>query len=311
MEIYAVTSTSDGRLYAYCQEQHVVVGSLEDGAVKISMEGHLADVTTIRFFPSNQVLLSGASDFQARIWSVEDGSNPVTLVGHTGGVTDIAIVARGRNVLTSSRDGTVRLWHCGSASTIAVICTYSAPVTSMIVTTLPSHYEVASHQLDAREVETGDKMVIVGLDNGSVRGIHLGTRKELFVINSAGSKVSALEYDPGTSIILVADTGGVIRVYEPFTLDQPSLQWQRSDHAITSLTVERVNNGLHAYVSSADGSIYRTDDIVGALKGNGGLRLAIEYSGNELEHVNSIALACAEPAGTHRLLCCNREGYIK
>jgi proteasomal ATPase-associated factor 1 len=83
------------------------------------------------------VILSGASDFQLRIWSALDGSNPVTLKGHTKGVTDSAIIDKGRNVLckfifryilfkvcyllifiltqwiASARDGTIRLWECG------------------------------------------------------------------------------------------------------------------------------------------------------------------------------------------------------
>jgi hypothetical protein len=32
------------------------------------------------------VLLSGATDFQVKIWSILDGSNPVTLKGHTAGM---------------------------------------------------------------------------------------------------------------------------------------------------------------------------------------------------------------------------------
>lgn len=57
------------------------------------MQGHLDDVTTVQFFPSDQVILSGGADFQIKIWSAIDGSNPVTLVGHTSGIYSFAIVA--------------------------------------------------------------------------------------------------------------------------------------------------------------------------------------------------------------------------
>lgn len=67
------------------------------------LRGHIGEITTLQFFPSGQgmqykkerrymmislidcrtVLLSGATDFQLKIWSILDGSNPVTLKGHT------------------------------------------------------------------------------------------------------------------------------------------------------------------------------------------------------------------------------------
>lgn len=51
----------------------------------MTLKGHLSDVTTVQFFPSNLVVLTGGSDFLLKIWSVLNGSNPVTLQGHTSG----------------------------------------------------------------------------------------------------------------------------------------------------------------------------------------------------------------------------------
>lgn len=49
------------------------------------LTGHVGDLTTTRFFPSGQVILSGGTDMQSKIWGL-DGSNPVTLKGHTRGL---------------------------------------------------------------------------------------------------------------------------------------------------------------------------------------------------------------------------------
>lgn len=87
----------------------------------MTLKGHLSDVTTVQFFPSNLVVLTGGADFQIKIWSILDGSNPVTLQGHTSGkekecvqfmrlaglsyissciaITSTAIISQGRNVL--------------------------------------------------------------------------------------------------------------------------------------------------------------------------------------------------------------------
>ncbi|KAI9491452.1 WD40-repeat-containing domain protein [Zychaea mexicana] len=312
--ILAIDATSDGQLYAYSSEQHIVVAALGDNETRqMIMQGHLADVTAVRFFPSNQVLLSGASDFRAKIWSIQDGSNPVTLTGHTAGITDLAIVSRGKNVLTSSRDGTIRLWHCGTGSTISVLGNYNVPVTTMTLESLPSNYKPADQaQLDEREFETADKMILVGLNDGSVRGIHLGTKQEFFSIQSGYDKVSALKYDTKSSILLVATMNGLVQAYELVDPSKPRLQWQRSDHAVTALVIHRTaDDALLAYVSNADGSIYCTNDLISVMKDDGDLALSTEYSGNELEPINSIVLAATESDDKTQILCCNREGYIK
>ncbi|KAI9274682.1 WD40-repeat-containing domain protein [Phascolomyces articulosus] len=349
--VLAIDASHEGRLCAYTQEQHIIVASIQDGETQTIMKGHVADVTTVRFFPSNQeevgrrtMLLSGGSDFQAKIWSVDDGSNPVTLTGHTAGITDLAIVSVGRNVLSmwqnleierknltypylytkaffcrwyiklaSSKDGTIRLWHCGSGASIAVLGNYQVPVTTMILTSLPDNYEpVDLSTLDEREVDTGDKLVLVGLNDGSVRGIHLGTKEEIFSIETDATKVSALQYDPITKIVLVGGENGIVEVFELSNLDRPKLEWQRSDHAVTGLGIRRSNDGeVFVFVSNADGSIYSTNNLLNAVQNNSNLQVSTEYSGNELESINDISLITENFANKHQLLCCNREGYIK
>jgi WD40 repeat protein len=64
----------------------------------LPLQGHVADVTSVRFFPSSQVILTGSLDFTLRVWSI-GGRCAAVLRGHRGGVEDVAIVGRGRNVL--------------------------------------------------------------------------------------------------------------------------------------------------------------------------------------------------------------------
>jgi len=85
-----VSSGDDGTL---------LIWDTSSGVLRHSLEGHISDVNTCRFFPSGKVVLSGGADLRLKIWSAEDGSCPVTLKGHTGGVVDTAVVDRGRNIL--------------------------------------------------------------------------------------------------------------------------------------------------------------------------------------------------------------------
>ncbi|SCW01002.1 LAFE_0D02916g1_1 [Lachancea fermentati] len=86
--------------------------------LNLQLTGHYSDITSVKFFPSQKVLLSSSSDMQVKIWSLDDGSNPRTLAEHRAAVTCTGIVDRGRNILTGSEDGTIKLWECGSGEVI-------------------------------------------------------------------------------------------------------------------------------------------------------------------------------------------------
>lgn len=75
---------------------------------------------------------------------------------------------------------------------------YKFAINKMILTQLPTQYKPAEIEtlgryrqsrefdyisltklIDPMEVDTADKLVLVALDDGSVRGIHVGTKKEV------------------------------------------------------------------------------------------------------------------------------------
>jgi len=78
---------------------------------------HAAYVSSLRFFPSSQVLLTAGADFTLHVLPAEqvEAVNPVSpvrsLKGHSRTVTDMAIISKGRNVLSSAK---VRLDSQGS-----------------------------------------------------------------------------------------------------------------------------------------------------------------------------------------------------
>lgn len=74
----------------------------------MTLKGHLSDVTTVQFFPSNLVVLTGGSDFLLKIWSVLNGSNPVTLQGHTSGMSLILK----KMISINKIYGYSNYWHC-------------------------------------------------------------------------------------------------------------------------------------------------------------------------------------------------------
>ncbi|EEY54253.1 uncharacterized protein PITG_07856 [Phytophthora infestans T30-4] len=169
-------------------ERYVVVGG-SDGvcmlwdsqnrAQMLPLQGHVADVTSARFFPSSQVVLTGSLDFTLRIWSVH-GRCAAVMKGHVGGVEDVAIVGRGRNVLSCGTDGLIQLWNCGTQDVIAKWANDDqSPVHCLSVMDDTAQLLAEGDYLPTtseNEAETDGKVLFAGLDNGETLGVDIRAR---------------------------------------------------------------------------------------------------------------------------------------
>lgn len=71
-----VSSSEDGKLWVW---------DADTGETRRSLDGHVGDVNTCRYFPSGIVVLSAGADLRLKIWSAQDGSCARTLTGHRRG----------------------------------------------------------------------------------------------------------------------------------------------------------------------------------------------------------------------------------
>lgn len=225
-----------------------------------ALDGHVADVTRVRFFPSGTVLLTTSLDMRAKIYSALDGTNPRTFVGHTRAVLASAIRGIGREVLTGSADGTVRLWDVGRGSTTSTLAA-------------PDHASVGALGLV-------DDSLVGGLQTGALVAwdVRTGAATQTIVPASPlgrSAAVSALAVDEQR---LVAGTeAGVGAVYDRRQLAAPLATFWRNSASIEAVALY----GNEALVSTADGLPYRlTLDPLG---------VTTAYAGWDAESVDAIA----------------------
>ena len=170
----------------------VSVWDTQAGTVRRELSGHLGEVYTARLFPSGVVALTAGADMSLKIWSVETGDCPVTLSGHTGPVTATQIVGRGKNIISVSKDGTARLWSCGERRCLGVLVTLAEKINCCHLSDLSMFHPLAAAQpSDPAEVETEDKVLAVGGEEGTVSVVAVSSRTELLHTN-VGSPVNAL-----------------------------------------------------------------------------------------------------------------------
>ncbi|KAF4569697.1 hypothetical protein EYR40_008677 [Pleurotus pulmonarius] len=202
-----------------------------------SSRTHLSSVTSLRFFPSSKVLLSGGADFTLHILPAELPSSPPStparlqparsLSGHTRAISNMAIIARGRNVLSSSLDGTIRLWDVGSGQAIRTLSSARGPILGM---SLGERNGVpfgsasnangtptvngADGGVDEREVETQDKLVFCSLQNGTVECFDLGSKRCVFQSQRSSTALQAISYSASHQLVATGSSRGVVDVYD-------------------------------------------------------------------------------------------------
>ncbi|CAG8587422.1 9296_t:CDS:10 [Ambispora gerdemannii] len=285
--ITAMDISPGGRLFVTGDNKGMLkVGDTSDGSVRRELIGHVLDISTCRFFPSGQVILSGSGDFQLRIWSALDGSNPVTLKGHTKGVTDTAIIDRGRNILSASRDGTIKLWDCGSSSILSTVGHYESSINKISLGTFTPDLPYSrntDYQLDAREVATQDKVAVGALCNGTVIGIDLRSKKEIFSTSSYRNvSLHSCTYSPNRNLIVAGSSEGVIEFFDIRDLRKNLFIFQRNEAAINDLLF--IEGSSDILVAQGDGSAYRISTTFGISI----TQAAHEYIGFDIDPVYSI-----------------------
>ena len=88
------------------------------GESDVTLSGHKAAVSALRFSSSGALLASGGRDTDAIVWDVVAESGLFRLKGHHDQVTDCVFLERaGGQLVTASKDGFVRVWdlatqHC-------------------------------------------------------------------------------------------------------------------------------------------------------------------------------------------------------
>jgi proteasomal ATPase-associated factor 1 len=258
------------------------IWDINDGTIMRELKGHIGDILTCKFFPSGQVIVSGGSDFQLKIWDIHDGECAAILKGHVGGILDVGIIDRGRNIISTSRDGTARLWECASQTTISVIGKIDKPINSCYIckNTFSSHFSDIERKIDPRESGTSDKLVLLGCEDGTLKGIDLRTIKEIFS-NNCNSAVNCCCSSIDNNIFIAGNHEGFIYIWDIHNLNKP-LNIMKFDQLSSILQIKPTENNYQFWISSADGLCFLCD-----LSTN---QIIKEFTGSDFEPIYTISI---------------------
>lgn len=134
---------------------------------------HFSDVTSVRVFPSNKVLISTGTDLRIKIWDLE-GNLAREMLHHMSEITSIKLLGKtGRNFLSSSKDGTVNLWECGSGQVLYTFKRILAERDSVNCVATDADPSIG-HKLSDLEIETEHTCMYVGHESGVIQKFDVG-----------------------------------------------------------------------------------------------------------------------------------------
>ena len=94
-------------------ENNIKLWNVTNGTVLRTLEGHSADVWSVKFSPDGSLLASGSGDKSIKLWRVVDGVLQRTLTGHSSQVLCVAFAPDATNLISGSHspDNTLKFWH--------------------------------------------------------------------------------------------------------------------------------------------------------------------------------------------------------
>ncbi|KAJ2711008.1 hypothetical protein H4R19_003460 [Coemansia spiralis] len=229
-----------GGLIVACGDNGAMdVYEAESGSHRVQLEGHLGDVVCCQFFPSGQVVLSGATDMRLKIWSAADGSNPVTLTGHTAAITDTAIIGVGKTVLSAARDGSVRLWNCGASSLIHT-------------------FELSAEPINAIHLPDDSSVAAAACEDGRVVLLDLDSCEVVTAFGAAhDTPKRAVAYDPANGRLVAGLADGTVLVWACDAPARPTHAFRRGSSAVSALRlVPQAAGAPLICVGTEDGQLF-------------------------------------------------------
>ncbi|ORZ01381.1 WD40-repeat-containing domain protein [Syncephalastrum racemosum] len=126
-EVFCIQASSTGSLFATgSADRKIKLYDAKTGNVVQTLSGALQTITSVRFNPTDELILGTSTDNATRVWSL--GTNRVkhTLTGHIGKVYAAQFTADSRRVVSGSHDRTLKVWDLQRGYCTRTIFTFSS-----------------------------------------------------------------------------------------------------------------------------------------------------------------------------------------
>lgn len=239
---YLIVGTKKGELIIYNLQTDTVEQNIADA--------HFEDITILKFFPSDKVIMSVGIDLKIKLWGLT-GKLVRTMSNQVKEITDVGLLGKtGRNFISGSRDGSIDIWECGQGQVIYSlkrIQNNNDPVNCFVI----GRHESPGSKTSELEFETGNQCVYVGFDSGIIQQFNIGDHCQTRVrFEDGNAGVSSIDISDG--ILVSGYNDGQLKVWD-IAGENVIFKYHLNSHfPISTLKV-----------------LHRQDDIITVLVSNG------------------------------------------
>lgn len=213
-QISSVTVSSDSKhLIVGTKKGELIIYNLRTDTIEKKIpEAHFEDITILKFFPSDKVVMSVGIDLKIKVWGLT-GELVRTMSNQVKEITEIGLLGKtGRNFISGSKDGSINVWECGQGKLIYSlkrIQNNSDPVNCFVI----GRHESNGSKLSELEIETGNQCVYVGFDSGIIQQFNIGDHCQTRVrFEDGNAGVSSI--DISDEILVSGYNDGQLRVWD-------------------------------------------------------------------------------------------------
>lgn len=134
----ALAISSDGKLYAWTVEDHVIVSDIRTQAQVTAFTENAVIATSVAFNPASTVIAAGMENGEIRLFDLTSRASSSReirrMTGHTGAVTAITFSPDGTLIASGGADKTLRIWNASTGEAVATLEVMGAPIFSLSFT---------------------------------------------------------------------------------------------------------------------------------------------------------------------------------
>lgn len=197
------------------------------------MVGHRDQITSAKYSPDGNSIISASCDKTIRVWDVSTGSTTHIFSGHSEAINDVSFSNDGNWIVSASNDKTVRIWDMESGKCLQTLVGHDATVNS------------ASFSPD-------DHLAISASEDKSIRIWNFSFKEDDKHLNSSIKKTGFIVASPVMNLIAYPMEPNVIGIWD---IKSQSLRGKLRGHTDMVISVGFCPRHKIIVTTSKDGTI--------------------------------------------------------
>jgi WD40 repeat protein/serine/threonine protein kinase len=234
----SVAISTDGKRIVFPEDRMVKVQDARTGKDLLSLEGHIAGVSSVTISADGKRIVTGSEDGTMKVWNADTGKEILSLQAHTSNVSSVAISGDGTRLASRSYGGEVKVWNATTGKDLLTLAKHIG-LSSLAIS--PDGNRIISGNLDTVKVQDGrtgkdllslkghirvvssvalsadGARIVSGSHDGTVKVWDVTTGKDLLTLKGHLWAVSSVAVSGDGRRIVSASHDGTVKVWDAHT----------------------------------------------------------------------------------------------